>query len=187
MAQQGLKVELVKCENTRRYDNKQNRWVGESFEGGERVILVNGVRWGRTCVARHGVWGTSHTFEQDGGDRIPAIEGESRDRSKYVQVRSMTKRRMRDDTKWRPTEEMVLEKARELVASGRLRDPAVVKLEAKQEHERWLAEREQRDRERVDAIRAKAAEALQLNNVPAPGESVVLDRVVAAMEWAQTQ
>lgn len=183
-------VELVRAPNTRRYDEKAERYVGESFERGERIIMVDGVRWGRTRVKSHGSRGTTTTFEQHGGE---ALLAERNKRWSEIGVRSMNKRHERiqaigahDANRnggWRPTEELVLEKVRELVENGKLRHPDIVKAEQEQAMRLYQERAAERDKERIEAFRTKAMEALQIND-PA---SEIIDRVVKAMEWAQSQ
>lgn len=178
-------VELRKptaAENTRRYDNKRERYVGEAFDRGERIIMVDGVRWGRTIVTSHGCHGTKHRFQQDHGEVI--IEKPDARYPQEVAVRSHKRQKwLGDKDTWRPTEEVVLEKAKELVASGKLRHPDVVKKEQDEAMEQYSARAAEREQQRVAEFRAKAMEALQINDP----ESEIIERVVKAMEWAQSK
>lgn len=154
------------------------------FGRGERVILVDGIQWGRTRVEHHGPNGTSHTFEQEGGEVI--IDKSDVRYPQYVKVRTGRRGRLgRSDRDWRPTEEMVLEKVGELIANGKLRHPDIVRAEQQAARE----QRRHRDHEAAKAkdaaFESKAREALMMpDNVI---ESEMLDRVVAAMKWAQEQ
>jgi hypothetical protein len=99
----------------------------ERFDVGERIIVVDGVRWGRTIVQSKGPLGQIHRFHQDGGEGfIMDVYPPSRF-NRFTEVRSL-KMRMRNRD-FRTTEEAVLAKARELVADGLLRDPAIVRRE----------------------------------------------------------
>ena len=112
-----------------------------------------------------------------------------------IVVRSMSKRHERtnaifskDDNvnrngNWRPTEELSLEKAIELVETGKLRHPDIVKREAEEHHRAYLERMAERDKQEAEAFRTKAMEALQINDP----DSAIIDRVVEAMKWAQTQ
>jgi hypothetical protein len=166
-------VTLVKSEST----------PNDRFDRGERVILVDGVRWGRTIVTFHGVHGTKHCFEQQGGDVL--LQNPKDKYPREIAVRSMRKRRRYgNDVPWRPTEEVVLEKARELVEAGRLRDPKIVAREQDEAHQHYIQRCAEADAAKRAAFIAKARDALGINsNDPSP----LVDRVVAAMEWAQTQ
>lgn len=176
-------VELVKPtpeQNNRRYDEKRKTYVGESFGRGERIIMVDGVRWGRTTVTGRGCHGTVHTFQQQGGEVI----GDTSTNGYFheIDVRSQ-KKRWNDTGEWKPTEKRVLEKARELVAAGRLRHPDVVKREQDEGRKR-VAERMRRNEEqRQQEFQERAMEATRANDP----DSEIVARVVAAMEWAQTQ
>lgn len=170
-------------------EESNRRWVdgpgrghyeGEAFDRGERIIMVDGARWGRTIVTHHGMHGTKHVFLQDNGEVI--LDDPNARHPQEVAVRSMRKRRWREG-EWRPTEEMVLEKARELVEAGKLRDPAVVRREQQEANRLWQEERSAEENQRIADFRAKAMEALQINDPT----SEIIDRVVAAMEWAREQ
>lgn len=167
--------------NTRRYDEESGRYVGEHFDRGERIIMVDGVRWGRTHVAYHGCNGTTHTFQQENGHVIEERPGE-----RYpgeVSVRSMRRRGYFRDKTWRPTEELVLEKARELVEASRLKHPDVVKAANEQAIERFRARAAKAEAKRTAEFRRRACEALRINDET----SEIVDRVVEAMEWAREQ
>lgn len=155
---------------------------GEGLEKGERYIVVDGVRWGQTIVEHHGMHGTTHMFRQEGGEVLF-----DRPESRYgqVKVHSMRTRRGRREEGWRPTEELVLEKARELVAECRLRHPA-----------NYRAEQE-RAAKALQERQAKA-EAKEQREFEEYAERVILDSaglnmdarvkaLVAAMRWAQTR
>lgn len=162
----------------------------KGFDRGERAIYVDGVRWGRTRIFHHGVHGTAHAFQQSDGSYIE-------DTSKHgnqlkVQVRSMRKRYSNPDT-WRPTEEIVLEKAKELVAAGRLRHPDVVRAEVDAEHALYMFKKSVRERKEQEKLNDRARGVLRNlqayigvpSGQPAPQEDV--DLIVEAMKWAQTQ
>lgn len=156
------------------------------FGRGERIILVDGVRWGRTYVSHHGMHGTSYTFGQDGGETImvPYEPPSPTGRMNTVTVRIGKKRRYSDgDPRLRPTDVQVLEKVQELVAKGLLRDPATVRAEVEARREQFRTNEEQRDRDRKTIWRVKAKQALGWGSEA--GAS--LDKVVELMEWAQSQ
>lgn len=151
------------------------------FDRGERAIMVDGVRWGRTIMSSHGCHGTKHIFRQEAGEVI--IDKPDARYPVEVAVRSERKRYLNRET-WRPTEERVLEKAIELVATGRLRHPDVVRAEQKEAAGRYRARVADRESERKSNFEARARQALQIND---DAQSDLVDRVVKAMEWAQAQ
>jgi hypothetical protein len=160
----------------------------EGLAKGERAIMVNGVRWGRTRVNYHGCHGQTHTFEQEEGDEL-----EERPGTRYpgkVSVRSENRRHARiraigrdEPPDWKPTEQLVLEKVRELVAAGRLRDPSIVRSEHEAAAALYRKRSAEREIEEQAEFRRRACEALRINDET----SEMVDRVVAAMRWAQTQ
>lgn len=159
---------------------------GESgFDRGERIIMVDGTRWGRTHVRHHGCHGTSHHFEQDEGNMLTRKPDDQEHWKEYnwVDIRSM-KKRWSNREEWRSTEELVLAKARELVEAGRLRDPKIVKAEGEEAAERWLAKRAEKTRQKAANFRERAIKALGLNH---DNGSYMIDDVVAAMNWAAEQ
>lgn len=172
-----MKIELVKVK-----DDKQ-------FGDGERAIMVDGVRWGRTRVARHGVHGTSHTFEQEGGETIIADP-----EAKYpsnVTVRS-ERRRWSNDPQPAPTLDRVLVMAMQLVDNGKLRHPDVVKAEQQARREAFakrVAKQEAKEKaEMRDHARLAVVaifEPLAIENYDSDHETAAIAAVLKAMEWAQ--
>lgn len=168
-------------------DEPRNR-----FNPGERLILVDGVRWGRTIVRRHGRRGTLHTFVQEGGGEIrnpPTYEG---GKPQAVIVCSSRKRRQRIDNIFKATpdrivttEELVLEKAQQLIADDRLRDPVIVRKEIDARRAMLRQNQLRHDAEEMQAFRQRASEALDLYALRGRKESI--DAIVAAMKWAQEQ
>lgn len=157
----------------------------KGFDRGERIIMVDGVRWGRTHVKSHGRRGTTTTFEQEHGEEI-AEQYAGTERACYYAVKVHSERARRYERGVpRSTEELVLEKIKELIGSGKLRDPAIVKAEVEARRsdgeKRFLAAREAEAR----LFLQKATEALgdSLNDP----DDVIIDRIVAAMRWAQEQ
>lgn len=132
----------------------------KGFEPGDRIIVVDNVRWGRTLVSRHGVWGTKYQFEQEGGETIINVV---KDRAREIAVRSIRKRSYDQDPVWRPTHELVLDKVRELIEAGKLRHPDVVKAEQAAARARYKARVAENERAEQAAFEAKAREALQIN------------------------
>lgn len=155
---------------------------GDYFDRGERAIFVDGVRWGRTIVTFHGCHGTTHTFVQDKGHTIEERPGE-----RYpgeVSVRSQKRRKWLDSNDWRPTEEKVMEKITELINTGRLRHPNIVKTENEQAMEEYRARARKAEEKQQAKLRERACKALGINQ---DDGSEIIDRVVEAMKWAQTQ
>lgn len=158
-------------------DRKEGR---EFFDRGERLILVNGVRWGRTRVTYHGCHGTKHTLCQDGDG--PVIENPGAKYERESAVRSVKFRRWTGEPQVK-TEDLVIAKAAELVAAGRLRDPATVRREHAEAAKLYREQQERGAAREESEFRTKAAEAIGANDL----HSEAVDRVLAAMRWAQTQ
>ena len=111
---------------------------------------------------------------------------------KWLSVRSMgrgDRRRWIDgryveNPDFKTTLELALIKARELVETGRLRDPAVVKAESDARADAYLAERRAKEARKAIEFRERACQALGMNQ---DDGSEIIDRVVAAMRWAIEQ
>lgn len=167
-------------------DWRQKAEDQEFFDRGERIILVDGERWGRTIVRWHGCNGTSTSFRQDGGEEIGRT-------SKYgyfhaVTVRSSGRRPWHDKGEWKSTDQLVLDKVHELIAEKKLRPPAVVKAEAEAARARWRQQQAEREQREAAEFRVKALEAAGYTGEPNDPESVALvERIVEAMKWAQAQ
>lgn len=158
---------------------------GERYDRGERVITVNGQPWGRTLVSHHGVHGAQYRIKQLNGE--PIIKDPNAKYPREVSI-SSSRFRARRERDMRPTEEVIIETARELVAAGRLRDPAVVKAEQVARAVRYRERQAEGERREAAEFRAKALEAAGYTGEPNDPQSVELvDRVVAAMRWAQTK
>jgi len=147
-------------------------WVGE-FERGERIILVDGVRWGRTHCTWHGCWGTRITIRQDNGGCIADENGP-------IEIRSGRKGRWDEES----TDNKVLKKVQELVAAGKLRDPKIVQAENEKAAAEYSRRAAERDAQEELQFRKRACEALGLNS---DNGSELVTRVVAAMRWAQSK
>lgn len=162
------------------------------FGRDERIIMVDGVRWGRTIVTHHGWYGTKYTFSQENGGTI--YDDPNARYPHEINVRSERKRRAEPGT-WRPTEERVLEKIGELIASGKLRDPAIVKKESDEARKAYNARQAERTAAEEAAFRAKADQAIRGMTgyvLTGLGEKKMphtedIEAVVAVMRWAQEQ
>lgn len=163
----------------------------EYFERGERVILVDGVRWGRTRVKSRGSRGNRMTFHQDGGDMVMRELRPGKFVDVYVDSTSERsalqfiggKYQLPPDFKG--TEQLVLEKARELVASGLLRDPEIVKAEvAERQQKHGSRSRPSAQAREDEAFRARAIIAVMLP-CDHPDFTLAVDKIVEAMRWAQ--
>lgn len=155
------------------------------FDRGERAIMVDGIRWGRTKVAWRGRHGTATTFVQEGGHTL--IENPGAKFEREITIRSTGKferRRSSESNPFKTTEQQTLAKVIELVANGTLRDPAVVRAENERRMDEWRAGRAIAQQEEDAEFRRRAISALGLESDDA-GD--IIDRVVAAMRWAQTQ
>ena len=139
---------------------------------GERAIMVNGERWGRIHCDM------SHLFFQcnDGSDNYPVFDDLNVRYPEQVEVRIML-------SEPKATEQILLEKACELVADGKLRDPKIVF----EEDQANLFKRPPATQgfSRVSekaAFRERAIKALGLDH---DNGSHQIDAVVEAMRWAK--
>lgn len=162
----------------------------EFFDRGERIIMVDGVRWGRTRVTWHGCHGTRTGFIQDNGEELgrtskggyfhrEAVSSpNARHAKQFITNPATGEREYRLPDNFKSGEELVLEKVRELVATGKLRDPAVVKAESDAAHARYQKRQAEGEKR----------EAAGYTGEPNDPESVeLIDRIVAAMRWAQVR
>lgn len=165
----------------------------EFFDRGERIIMVEGERWGRTHVSWHGSRGTSTTFHQDGWGTLTRTSKRG-DREYNISVSSASKRHARrfipngnGGTDYRlpggfkDTNQLVLEKINEMIAEGKLRHPSIVKQEVAAENAAYARRREAAAAKEEAEFRTKAAEAVRANDP----NSEIVDRVVEVMRWAQ--
>lgn len=168
-------------------DNGHPRTIrsDERFDRGERIILVDSVRWGRTFVTYHGVHGTRTHFRQEGSSENIIDNPSARHPSDLV-VRSARERgsktfingQYRLPDGWKNTEELVLDKVKELVKTGRLRNPQFVHAENKARREQF-AKAQEEGKAREDAeFKRRAEQAHREGDVNA---------IIAAMRWAQSQ
>lgn len=155
----------------------------DKLDRGERLIRVDGVVWGHTIVSSHGVHGQKHKFHQEHGETIGSMSGGYH---LPVVVRSTKRQKwLGDKDTWRPTYELVLEKAIELINAGRLRHPDSVKQEQERLREKMRESTNRREHKEQAEFEAKAREAL--DGIPDDIAAPVLDKIIAAMRWAQTQ
>jgi hypothetical protein len=163
----------------------------DRFDRGERIIMVDGVRWGRTMVHSMGSRGTETTFVDMVGTTIGAPTASGRH---FLPVRVMSASRKssmvltgtgyRLPDGFKDTEQLTLEKAIELVEQGKLRAPEIVEAELAEKAAELRANREARKALDDREFRTRAAIAVTLS-VTDPLYSDALDRVIAAMRWAQ--
>jgi len=190
------KVELrkpTKEENNRQYDHRKKQYVGEAFDRGERIIMVDGERWGRTVVTFHGCHGTRHVIKQDHGSIIEAEEGEPKHYENdgvciFVGGRRM--RRWQDGQEPPSTETQVQELVEKLIAQGRLIHP----MDKKQQNDAAMAAYRKRvaeaEAKEEAALRARAIEALtamRFAGLTDPQINDAIEHIMAAMKWAQTR
>lgn len=161
---------------------------GDHFSPGERMILVDGVRWGRTIVSRHGCHGTRHKFQQDGGEVL--VDDPNKRYPQATSIRSV-KRHHYDKEPHVPTLERVLAKAIELVNSCKLRDPAVVRAEqqaAMARHRENTAKAMAAETENFRARAEMVADPFKKQGLLShDGHEHLVGRIVEAMRWAQGQ
>jgi hypothetical protein len=152
---------------------------------GSRSIIVDGVRWGRTICRGHGCHGRSHSFYQEAGG--PIYDGRS-----IVEVRTQKKPYSYMETAlaaWQPTEQRVLDKARELIETGKLRHPDVIRAETKKAAYEYTQKCERIEAERKATFLLKACEAIKpiQDRLTLEQASDLAGRIAATMEWAQSQ
>lgn len=152
---------------------------------GARDIVVDGVAWGRTIPEGHGCWGKSYKFYQEGGGMI--YDGRS---PVYVQTQKKPPSYMETAlAEWRPTEERVLEKARELVESGKLRHPDAVRADRQKAEEDFKRLEADAEAKRKAALFNRACETVSpvSDRLTLAQAQHLVERIVLAMEWAQSQ
>jgi hypothetical protein len=175
-----MDIELVKpVPGSERADMAPRK--DEYFDRGERIIVVDGVRWERTSVSSHGVHGQKHTFIQEHGETLGEVSKHGYFHA--FEVRSSRKRRWGSNDDFRPTLEVVLDKVKELISEGKLRDPATVKAERDDVRERMRAQASARQTAEEQEFKDRAMQATGIND---PDHETVV-RVVKAMRWAQSQ
>lgn len=154
---------------------------------GVRTIIVDGVTWGRTIPEGHGCWGKSYNFYQEGGGLIYNANGRS-----PVCIQTQKKPPSYMETalaEWRPTEERVLEKARELVESGKLRHPDAVRADKQKAEEDFKRLEADAEAKRKAALFNRACETVSpvSDRLTLTQAQHLAERIVLAMEWAQQQ
>lgn len=163
------------------------KWPNEYGQRGRKKIFVNDVHWGTINMASHGMHGVSYTFVQEGqtGNICDPKDLDFHKQPRAVEVRQRTKRRLRRDGEPLLPAETVLEaKVRELIKRGLLRHPNIVKHERDEARKRAAENRRAAAEVEEKLFRHRACEALGINQ---DDGSEVIDRVVAAMRWAQSQ
>ena|SRR5579871_1044214 len=154
---------------------------------GRKAIVVDGVRWGRIEMTRHGVWGTAYTFHQEGEHNAISRHGADGEEHE-VEVRSEGRRAKYQSSKTvpEPIEKRLLAEAKALVNDGLLRNPEIVRTEQEAFEARRREQHEKMEATEAAAFEARARDALKpFANSPS-FEAAVAD-VIAAMRWAQTQ
>ena len=156
-----MKIELAKPEP----GTFGPRGIGdnERFDRGERIILVDGARWGRTSVTTHGRHGMRYRFLQDG--RSEVIEERANNSTYKVPATvwgdKVARRHAYGNNKpVAPVEERIIEKVREMIETGLLRDPVVVRGDIEEEARQYRAQRADARRAEEAAFHARACAAL---------------------------
>ena len=166
------------------------------FDRGERLIVVDGVIWGRTVIRHHGTRPPSYRFVQLSGDIfmgdavVDRISDGKMKRSIDAEVYQEAERRYRHSTEKRPTaESLILEKVRELIKEKKLRHPDEVKAERAKQAEQYRQQAADAEAAQKAAFEKRAREALDpiAGAVFAEDFDDTLAKVVGAMKWAQTQ
>lgn len=150
---------------------------------GRKHILVgpNAEHWGTIHMESHGGRGNSYWFQQVGQGGPIIKRGSRPDRFVNITVygdKAANRLRHGDDPPVKPVKERLHDTVRELLDTGKLRDPAIIKAEIAEQNRRFYEARE-----RKEAFRKRAMEAL--GDLSVHGSLVAA--VVEAMEWAQQQ
>lgn len=161
------------------------------FDRGERIIIVDGMRWGRTAVRSRGQHGNVITFEQHEGETLsePTYEGSTRFRDIYVSTGG--RRNKRSQVPVPSTDEVVLAKVKELIEAGKLRHPEIVKAEVEARRASFAASNSRAQQAENERFRAKAIEAAGVDRPEGvklyTDEEHLVARIIEAMRWAQSQ
>jgi hypothetical protein len=166
----------------------------ERLARGERLIVVDGVVWGHTVVTWHGCHGSRTAFKQKHGDMI----GRTTTGGRFIEetVRSASERRSKtfingqyrvpDDFKDTPTR--VVEKIKELIEAKALIHPDRAKKASEDAEARYQRRREEAIKREENAFRSRALQACGYSAEPNDPESIdLVERVISAMRWAQSQ
>jgi hypothetical protein len=163
------------------------------FDGDSRLksIVVNGKTWGYIRQKTHGCHGHSYTFDQVNGGRIGEVDKSDRFYPFKVKSDKLLMRTSHGEEYDHDPLPLRLRKAViELIETGRLRDPEILR----QEHEALMAEnrkqREEQTKIEKQAFRDRAREALRgtyATEAPFGLVDKLTDRIEEAMRWAQTR
>lgn len=113
---------------------------------GDREIWVDGECWGHVEMIGHGCHGPSYEFSaMDGGIALRFKNHKTGEwsESRYGQLESVhpSRKNRRQNGDIRTAEDHIIEKARALIADGRLRDPKVIFAERAEANKRYTAAR----------------------------------------------
>lgn len=113
---------------------------------GDRDIMVDGVKWGHVIMVGHGCHGPSYEFYDAEGAGIHQKFASGKLSTHSLEaVRSVTRRRRfgADANDNRSTEERIMDRARELMEAGRMRDPAELLKDRQASAARYRARRDE--------------------------------------------
>ncbi len=151
---------------------------------GQLMVVVDGDVWGRVCSDSHGSRGSSYYFTMTGGRRVKKTNERGVNHTPTTYSDSYERRR-NPDKSIAPLNDRLLSAARELIESGNFKSPATIQAEAAAEQARHaeLQRRAKSDTRTKFYIRAQTA----LCNLDFETRDSIIDQVIDAMEWAQSQ
>ncbi len=162
-----------------------------------KYILVDGVRWGGTWVTHNGMHGKTYTIGQVNGAGKRCSEISVIDKSYYKgyrtpSVRSFRKKDLRyQNPDKRSTEQRIIDLAKELIDGGHLVSPDVYERKLAESLERCRAAAEKIENEKQRRFRTRACQAAGINadysEIKNDDQRALVDRVIEAMVWAQSQ
>jgi hypothetical protein len=163
---------------------------GNKYSAPYRDIFVDGEKWGWVNIRHHGSNGTTYDFTQAGAGGLIRVPRDGNDSTYVVTVNGdKIASRASRGIRVAPLESRLITQISKLIHDQHLRYPREIAVEQKkrqEEHDRAIQEQkaEKRAKFRVKAI-------VCLSALPPLAQQVsydpLLDRIVDAMEWAQSQ
>jgi hypothetical protein len=132
----------------------------------------------------HGCHGPSYHFVQDGGPGGYLTEPSTSGRYTHdISVQATRKRRRPADGP--SIDQLLVNKVRELIETGKLRDPAIVRAKQEQRAVDLAREREQQDAQEQKEFEERAEQAIRSAHYK--DDPRLRDEIIAAIRWAQTK
>lgn len=159
---------------------------------GHKMIMVDGLMWGRVHCNHHGSMGTSYNFSPADGGLIYRDSLSSWNRTPVqVDGDKLARRRANNGEVPAPLAERLMVAVRKLIADGKLRHPEVIGAEKREAAAKARAEEEERKAKEDTEWEARASAAIAMANLaPAlrlPDRQRLAKRIIEAMRWAQSQ